>query len=661
MTKKLIIYFTLVLISLLGTAFFMCYHHALFAPYSGIDWLQVLWHSLPHHLTVAGYVMALPLLLEVVSIWCPGAWHRHFMAIYLSIISVPLVVGWAVNLVLYGFWGICLDSTVLIYLQDNPKDALAESPLWAIILLIVLLVLVVVGVYRVISWLYAPSIRVRRIHPCAVGPQVKHKALLTLAALLLCGLDFVAIRGGVTPSTQNPGRAYFSTEMPLNHAAVNPVFNFLYSLGKNKDFGSQYRFMSAEEATQAIEELNQITSHQASIMSGTTPFSEDSLSSTPHATLLNTSSPNILLILFESFSGAACHALESDADPQWMPSVNRMYEEGLGFSRFYANSFRTDRGVASVLASYPGQPTNSIMKDQSKCDNLQYLSKRLTENGYELQFVHGGDVNFTNMKGFLRAGGFTDIVGDTHFPLTERLSKWGVPDHLMFNYLYEQLHTQTHKSQTSQTPQSLQTPPSSPFFKVFLTLSSHEPFDVPYHHYDDEYINSIAYADSCFGAFVDRVKADTLLWQNLLIIGMPDHCFAQFPVGVQQHDPLRYHIPMFWTGGALSLPHDSLGHAIHLTDVIGQQTDLAATLLGQLNITHDDFNFSKDLFDPQAPHFAFYSFSDGFGLITDGCQYVQDNMNDGVGLQPGTYDPEGKAQRWGKAYLQQLYDDLSAR
>ncbi len=631
MIRKIIIYAVIVLFSLLGTTLFMCYHHQLFGAYGASEWMQVLGHSLPHHLTVAGYVMALPLVVELIRIWFPGRWHGRFMTIYMGVLTVPLLMGWFVNVILYGYWGICLDSTALIYLQDNPKDALAESPLWAVLLLLLLMACAVWLVVRIMQWMYAPKQEMRRIHPNEKRRNVRRDSWLTMAALLLCGLDFVAIRGGITTSTQNPGRAYFSTEMPLNHAAVNPVFNFLYSLGKKEDFSKQYRFMTAEEAVVAMEELQRATT------SGQKTSER----------LLTTARPNILLILFESFSGAACHALTEDADPTWMPAVNSMYAEGLGFTRFYANSFRTDRGVASVLASYPGQPTNSVMKDQGKCDNLQYLSKRLGEEGYQLQFIHGGDVNFTNMQGFLRAGNIMNIVGDTDFPIADRLSKWGVPDHLMFDYVHEQLEQSNRED--------------APFFKVFLTLSSHEPFDVPFHHFDNEYINSVAYTDSCFGAFINGVKADTALWNNLLIVGLPDHCFAKFPEGIQQHDPLRYHIPMFWTGGALRLPQDSLGNDVHVMDVLGQQTDLSATLLGQLGIAHDDFNFSKDLFDPTAPHYAFYSFSDGFGLITDSCSYVQDNKQNGVGLMPGTDDPAGKAERWGKAYLQTLYDDLSRR
>lgn len=605
----------------------MSFHHTLYAAFAWADWCQVVLHSIPQHLTIAGYVMALPLLAELVLVWLPGQhrWHRRFLAWYMAVMSALLVLGWMVNVVLYGYWGIVLDGTALIYLQDNPADALAESPWWALLLFPVVLALTVWGVKCGVQHLYLFCAK-----PCF------SKVARTIVFLILCLFDFLAIRGGWTTSTMNPGRAYFSTEMALNHAAVDPVFNFLYSLGRNERFDRQYRFMTDVEAQAALSELNLV---------GAVPNNVEADSLANSILLPDHHRPNILLVLLESFSGSACQYLDSEAQADWMPNVNLAMSEGVAFTRFYANSFRTDRGVAAVLASYPGQPTNSVMKDQSKCDNLQYLSKRLGEAGYQLQFIHGGDVNFTNMQGFLRAGGITDIVGDTDFPMSERLDKWGVRDDRMFDYVAQQVIADCARASSDGQAQ--------PFFKVFLSLSSHEPFEVPYHHHSDPYLNSVAYADSCLGAMLATLKAQPEVWDNLLVIGLPDHCYAKFPPTIQQHDPERYHIPMFWTGGVIRGHRDIA--------VIGQQTDLTATLLGQLAIPHADFNFSKDMLDPTSGHYAFYAFSDGFGLLTDSCQYVQDNKRDGVGLQPGTDDPDGTAERWGKAYLQKLYDDLQQR
>ena len=628
MRKKIILYILFVLLFALGKYVFMLYYHDIFGAYSGGDWWAVLYHGLPHDLTCAGYLMALPFLLQLVNIWIPGRWHLHFMHFWLRLCLVLVLLNFLSDLFLYGYWGFRLDATALIYLFDNPLEALGQAPIWMLCLAPLLLF----GLWWPLQKAFCLFYRQRERGSRLCLPSTRQNLLRTSGAILSCGLLFVAIRGGVTTSTMNVGRVYFSSEMPLNHAATNPFFSFFHSVThQKKDFAKQYRFLSDDEAARLYAELNR----PAVLVLQDTLCNIDSTASLSLTadTLLRTTRPNIVLLILESFSGAACTGVCPSADSTIMPNVNRMYQEGIGFNHLFANSFRTDRGCAAILAGYPGQPTNSVMKDQLRCNRMPHLSRTLKEQGYELSFTYGGDVNFTNMRGFLTAGGFENIVGDTDFPLSDRLSKWGVPDHVMFNHLFNEVSR----------------PSDKPFFHAMLTLSSHEPFDVEYHHFDDPYLNSVAYTDSCIGSFIDRLK-HTPAWDNLLIIGVADHAFAYYPQGIQNHEILRYRIPMFWTGGAIREPR--------LIETLGSQTDLTATLLHQLGINADEFTFSKDILDPAIGHYAFYAFSDGFGLITDSCQYIQDNAKSGQGLS-GTNDPHGLAEKYGKAYLQTLYDDLN--
>ena len=70
--------------------------------------------------------------------------------------------------------------------------------------------------------------------------------------------------------------------------------------------------------------------------------------------------------------------------------------------------------------------------------------------------------------------------------------------------------------------------------KTFLTLSSHEPFDVPMSRLEHPYLNSVAYTDSCLGAFVDTLRQSPL-WENLLIVFVADHTM-RYPAGIQEHE-----------------------------------------------------------------------------------------------------------------------------
>lgn len=627
MVKKIALYFVFVLLFVVEKPLFLLYHSGIYSAYPSSEWFNVIWHGLPHDLTCAGYVMALPFLLSIVFIWLPGQWHNTFMRWYLRIILIPLLIIFFVDIELYKHWGFRLDSTVLGYVLDSPLDAIQYAPVWAIIVFPLMFVLVWWLLQKALLQFYSKKFVLDgRVH------FLQEYVVKTIAAVLLCGILFIAIRGGVTVSTMTVGRVYYSPEMPLNHAATNPLFSFFKSLGK-KDFSKQYRFMNDEEAEEAMLDL--LRQSQTNIVSDS--LREDTI--VYDRILLNTERPNILLIIMESICGSTCAAINPEADPEITPNISRLYNEGIGFTNFYANSFRTDRGIVSIMASYPGQPNNSVMKDQNKCNNMQHMSKRLAENGYSTQYIHGGDLDFTNKSGFLRAGGILDFVRDTDFPISDRLSKWGVPDGIMYNYTYDLLTSEKLLNSDQK------------YFKVLQLLSSHEPFDVPYHHLDDPYCNSAAYTDSCLGSFIDRIKA-TPAWDDLLIMILPDHCYSKYPVGVQNHELKHFHIPMIWTGGAVKKPR--------LINTIASQVDVSATLFEQMGLDHEDFVFSKDIMNPHIPHYAFYSFSDGFGFVTDSCVYIQDNKRSGYPLSDSD-DPDGKAELWGKAYLQRLYDDLSQR
>lgn len=94
-------------------------------------------------------------------------------------------------------------------------------------------------------------------------------------------------------------------------------------------------------------------------------------------------------------------------------------------------------------------------------------------------------------------------------------------------------------------------------------------------------------------------------------------------------------------------------------DAVGSQTDIAATLLGMLGIEHSRFIYSRDLLDPEAPHFAFFTFPDAVGIITAEGSMIYDITSNSISSQD-TSRADSLA-RCSKAFLQKLYDDLDAR
>lgn len=574
--------------------------------------LPVVWHGLPLDLSMAGYLSALPGLillagsvpLGIRASAIVGRFSKILMQCWFAISALAVSLAFIANCALYDYWRFPLDSTPVFFLTSSPKDALASIPwFWAVggVIAVVLVALLIFWLLQRLSYFFELA-------------AYKPTRLWGVAVMLpVVGLLFLPIRGGVTVASMNTGTAYFSENQLLNHAAVNPLFSFMESILHQNDFAAQYRFMDEEEALRLSGALLQPT---------------DIPGDTTHTSVLTTSRPDIYLIVMESFSDTLTKV------DGVTPRLNRLKQEGIYFSNFYANSFRTDRGLVSILLGYPSPATVSLMKYPKITASLPSLTAYLGKTGWTTSYYYGGDADFTNMRSFLVNQGFRHVTEDVDFPIADRMSKWGVPDHLLFARVKADLDRDTS---------------SGPHFRVVQTSSSHEPFDVPYNRFRDKILNAFAYTDSCVSDFVKYLKSSGR-WQHALVILVPDHLGA-WPQGADNFATWRYHVPMIWTGGAVKAPAK--------IDTYASQQDIAATLLGQLGIVRHKLRFSKDIFCNRAAHFAFFMMHDGFGLIDDENELIYDhNLGKTIvdhGLRPG------KNLRPGQAYVQRIFDDIASR
>ncbi|MCP9611140.1 LTA synthase family protein [Coprobacter tertius] len=602
------IYAWFLLVFILQKPLFMIYHAGLYTSFDMTDWLRVMWHGLPLDLSLSAYILFIPALIAVLSVWIQGRWIYLANQLWLIPVCIVSSVIFICDAELYSYWGFRMDATPLFYLS-SPADAMASVPMAALILVPLCII-----VYFLLIW-YPLSRFV--LSPTVRWKFIRRRGRDTVVLLLITALLIIPARGGFSVSTMNIGKVYFSPEISLNHAAINPVFSFMTSISKGQDFKKQYRYMDEDQAEKEFERLK-----------GGNPYTvADSL------LWIQDKRPNVLMIILESFSGIAMDSLYAEAPGGIMPNLDKLASEGIFFTNFYANSFRTDRGLVSILSGYPAQPTTSIMKYPSKSQSLPSIARTLQKNGYDTEFLYGGDADFTNMRSYFIGTGFKNIVCDKDFPVADRLSKWGANDEVTFNKLRSLIANQKER----------------PYMKAFLTISSHEPFDVPYHKFKDPYLNSVAYTDSCIGVFIDDLKK-TPEWKNTLVIFVPDHAM-RYPVGIQESDILRHYIPMIWTGGAVSKPR--------VVSEYGSQIDIAATLLGQLGLPYDDFTFSKNMADPVQRKFAYYTFKDGFGFLDADNQVIYDNEAGKAIFLKGAN--ASASELAGKAFLQKLYDDLGSR
>ena len=590
-------YLLTVLLFMAAKWVFMFAYHGEYA-FTMRDVSEVTLHGLSLDLSTALYFLILPFLLAIISFWVSIAKWVYYA--YYVLIAVAFALAFVADTSLYAFWEFKLDASCLQYLE-SPTEAMASVTTGYLAVRVVLFLVLTF----LISFLYIKVCTPR------LSPLTSHILPLTFY-LLLIPLIVIGVRGGLGESTTNIGQVYYSQNQFLNHSAVNPVFSFLSSLGKSGDYIVDYHFYTDEECQRLTEGI----------------FS--TVSEAPDS-LLNTTRPNVVIILMESCGG---QFTEIGGHPEITPRLNQLSREGIYFTECYANSWRTDRGVISVLSGYPSFPTVSVMKIPEKSRKLPSIAKSLKAEGYATAFYHGGDINFTNMRSYVVSSGYEHLNWKADYPREQQsTAQWGVRDDLVFSRLLRDIKAEA--------------PSSGRWMMTVLTLSSHEPWDVPEQVLDDKVYNAFHYLDRCLGTFIDSLR-QTPQWRDLLVVILPDHGVRYKDIG--ETTRLYNHIPMLWLGGAV--------RSVRSISQVCNQSDLPATLLGQLGLPHDDFTFSRDVVSRNYRHpMAYHTFVNGMTLI-DADSFMAYDLDAGACLaHEGPTPPDSLLPR-AKALLQLTSHDL---
>ena len=564
-------------------------------------------HGVKLDISATAYILAIPILVLIPAIWLKGEWFRHFVRIYTWIILLISSVIIAGDARLYSYWGFRMDYTPLLYL-NTPQEAAASVTNGQIIVFCLTVILLTV----VFGLLYNRLVD-RRFSDSEI---VRHKLPVTVFFIILLGSLIIPIRGGFGLAPINAGTVYFSDNMFANHTAINVVWNAGSSYYNRKPSVNPYSFGDLKRSIAIRDSLT--------------------IKSDSSERVLNTTRPNILFIILESFGDLLVGPLGGDTVTT--PCINKLCGEGLLFTNFYASGNRTDKALPAILNGYPAQPAVSVIKEPKKTQSMTSLVKILDGSGYTSSFWYGGDINFANFNSFLVSSGFRQIITMRNFDPSNYNSKWGVHDHVLFKALQDSME-RTKK----------------PFFRVVLTLSSHEPFDVPMKPVFEgkdvltKFRNSVYYTDKTVGSFISWAKT-TEWWKNTLVVLVADHCRRNTQADLVYSQKI-FKIPMLWLGGAL----EAGGKRI---EKIGSQVDIPVTLLNQLNLP-GEFPFGKDILSDKSNSFAFYVFNEGFAFITDSSTVIYDHKLAAPVLKTGS-DPEIN-ESLGKAFLQVLYDDYMKR
>ena len=586
---------------------FLLYHAKKSAQLNAETLIGIFLQGTKLDLSFSAYLSIIPFILLTFGFMkLNSKWLRLLFTAYHIIVSLFISILITADLELYEAWHFRIDPTPFRYM-GNPTEVWASAWSSPLMLLFFCFVLLTITLWFSFKYLIIKSLQ---------SSTASFHLVYFIIGLFLTACLAVPIRGGFQLSPINQSTVYFSDIAYANHAAINAPWNFFGALVNNTyQKENPYQYLTKAETNQMLDTLY----HRINI-------------GVNFLTINPKQAPNVLIIVWESLTAKVVERLGGVNNVT--PNFEKLSHEGLFFNNIYASGDRSDKGLVAILSGYPAQPLGSIMTIPNKTQKLPSLSREFIQKGYQAAFYYGGEPEFANIKSYLLSSGYQKLITKNNFQEKDWNSKWGAHDGVVYDRLLNDLR-QVQK----------------PFFYTYFTLSSHEPFEVPMQPYfkgnekTDGFLNSHRYADACFGKFIAAAKQEKW-WNNTLIIVIADH---GHPLPETNSEFDRYQIPMLWLGGVLN-KRDTV------ISTIASQTDVASTLLYQLNTSPKLFNWSDNILNTNKLPFAYFIINDGFGWVDTSGKVLYDHSGKRIMEQTGKDTP--KRLKQAKAYAQATYQDF---
>ncbi len=612
--KRLILFllkyvlFWLLLFTFFRILFLVFYHtliHNESIPFT--ETIKVFYHALNLDLSFLGYLMIVPFFILLINLFI----NRPFFQKILDGISFFYIVLCSLismgEIGIYDEWRTKLNYKALAYLEHPSEVFNSISRLKFALLITVLVSVIALWIFLYRKWFRYP-------YKIKIAHLWQKISFILISPFIL----FYFIRGGLQGIPISQSDAWFSNHLILNDVAVNPSWNLMANMIKMKDLLNENPFVSFDDnyAQTIVNEMHKVEKDTT-------------------ISILTTKKPNIVLIILESWPAAVIESI--GGDNYIAPNFNKLEKEGILFNHLYSSGNRSQQGMASIFGGFPAIPITTLTEYPEKYSSLPSLTKILNKNGWNSSFYFGGQLRYGNIKSYIIYNEFNRIIEGENFSNSVPRGKLGVHDEFLFERNLNDLKNE-----------------KQPFFSAMFTMSSHSPYDQPIQNIIKKdvselpFLNSVFYTDHALGDYFEEARKQSWFANTLFII-VSDHSHVS-----HKNYPLQtfnYHqIPMLFVGNVIKPEFKGTKY-----EKTSSQTDLPATLLKQLGLDASAFIWSKNLFNPYSPEFAYFEMNEGVGWKSKDGLFVYDKLHDKFLQKELDSINAQKTLIQGKAYLQEVF------
>lgn len=587
-----------------------------FSGVSFIEWILAFVYSIRLDLATAAALSAIPLLILSIRLYFQKKWLSRLFSIVmvLEVLLLGCIHSGEINA--YTEWNHKLTTRVFMHLS-NPDEVFRSADYSMTIWFFAFLFIELLFSWKLFQWIFKPSQRII----LDKGAKSLTKAI---SIFLFFGSSyFLLLRGGLQQIPLNIDSAYYSNNHVANDLSVNSLYYFSKSflIYNNSEIDKFIPEIDSSEAKQIIDnQYDYPKKHNRYIF--------------------NNKRPNIVFIILEGWAADAvdCLSLEKNITP----TFDKLASEGLLFTNLFACGGTSEIGNSSIFSGYPALPEISISMQPEKHRKLHTINEDLESFGYNSNYLFSGDLKYGNIGSYFMDHGFDIVEDETVFPTDLNRGKLNYFD----SDLYALLLKKMNKSK-------------EPFMQCAFTGSTHSPYDHPkkknqtYKGTEESYMNSLIYSDECLGKYIKECRKQKW-FKNTVFVFVADHGHPN-PANLNPNAKRYFRIPFLIWGEPLKKQY-----AGQKNETLGSQSDIAATILYQLDGDLTRYPWSKDLLNPNVPQFALHTINRGYGWITDKGNFVY-HVDTKLYME-NTFQPKDEKTeiKKGHAFLHQFYKHYKA-
>jgi len=412
---------------------------------------------------------------------------------------------------------------------------------------------------------------------------------------------FIGIRNSFEGKSFGVSDAYAVNKVSSGNLALNGFFTVYRTKSSNS-----HHLMKLDKAIKITKKA---------LSTPNAPFIDKDYPLLRHYAKKDKPAYNVVIVLLESFGAEHLDGFTHYKELNITPYFKKLSNEGLKFTNFYSNGYRSIFGITSIFTGLTIPAGADYLGKGLELSNLSYLGKVAKNNGYSTIAMQAAERRSYRVDAVSHLAGFDEYYGASDMPNVETVDKGRKPltgtyDFNMFDFYHKKLNKM-----------------KEPFLGFAFTETTHSDFYLPsakferFPHDRKNYngaLNAYIYTDDAIRRFIEGVKKEPWFDRTIFIF-TSDHgardALCSIAKKYRPNDKAlasieHFRIPLIIYAPKIFKPKE--------IKTLGCHNDIFPTLVDILGWDADITTMGSSLFDKDVhERFAYFYAGTLIGIKTD--------------------------------------------